>query len=811
MKVKIDQFEEHEGPVRGIHFHPTKDLFVSGGDDSAIKLWNHKLRRCVFTLGAHLDYIRTVEFNNKHPWLISASDDQTVRIWNWETREAIALLAGHNHYVMCARFHPSEDLCVSASLDQTVRVWDLSGLLSYNVNKGRGRGASEGLAGRLNSEFFGGNDAVVKYVLEGHDRGVNWASFHPTLPLIISGADDNQVKLWRMNDTKAWEMDTMRGHSNNVSCVIFHQSNEQDLIVSNSEDRTIRVWDVSKRMGVQTFRREHDRFWIVASHPSRNLLAAGHDSGMMVFKLKRERPAHAFHRGHVFYVKDRYVRKVSLSNNSNVSSDVPMASLGRRNARAGGDGEPKTMLYNKMNNSSHNILLHSDTEGGSYELFTFPKRSRKQDDGGGSSGRRGQGASVAFVEWNKFAVRCCCCCCSSSSSSSIFSLQHHTLPRHNTHTHIQVLEKNRAICIRDMRNEVTSRIPIPVPGVDGLLSGAVASRVILRGEDKLWLFEHTSRNIVNELQAHGVRRVSWDRNASTCAVMSKTQVILCDRDLAQLCVVNEPVNVKGGAWDDCGVFVYTTLNHIKYLLPSGDGGIIRTIDDVVYVVAVKNGVLHCLDRQMMPRRIKIETSEYRFKIALEEKQFKDALSIIKHSSLCGSAIIAYLQQKGFPEVALHFVKDNSVKFDLALECGNIEIALQAAQALDDETCWQRLGEAALRQGNHQVVEMAYQHTKNFEKLSFLYLITGNIDKLEKMRKIAEHRKDVMAQCHNSLYLGDIKGNMELFARVQQPCLAYVTAATHGLEEKASEYRKVLEERTLPVRFVVVVSLCVCSS
>ena len=40
---------------------------------------------------------------------------------------------------------------------------------------------------------------VVKYVLEGHDRGVNWAAFHPSLPLIVSGADDRQVKLWRMN------------------------------------------------------------------------------------------------------------------------------------------------------------------------------------------------------------------------------------------------------------------------------------------------------------------------------------------------------------------------------------------------------------------------------------------------------------------------------------------------------------------------------------------------------------------------------------------------------------------------------------
>lgn len=55
----------------------------------------------------------------------------------------------------------------------------------------------------MNADLFGGGDAVVKYVLEGHDRGVNWAAFHPTLPLIISGADDRQVKLWRMNGSWA--------------------------------------------------------------------------------------------------------------------------------------------------------------------------------------------------------------------------------------------------------------------------------------------------------------------------------------------------------------------------------------------------------------------------------------------------------------------------------------------------------------------------------------------------------------------------------------------------------------------------------
>ena len=51
----------------------------------------------------------------------------------------------------------------------------------------------------IQPDVFGGTDAIVKYVLEGHDRGVNWATFHPTLPLIVSAGDDRQIKLWRMN------------------------------------------------------------------------------------------------------------------------------------------------------------------------------------------------------------------------------------------------------------------------------------------------------------------------------------------------------------------------------------------------------------------------------------------------------------------------------------------------------------------------------------------------------------------------------------------------------------------------------------
>ena len=46
----IDRFEEHDGPVRGVDFHLTQPLIVSGGDDYKIKVWDYKLRALMLLL-----------------------------------------------------------------------------------------------------------------------------------------------------------------------------------------------------------------------------------------------------------------------------------------------------------------------------------------------------------------------------------------------------------------------------------------------------------------------------------------------------------------------------------------------------------------------------------------------------------------------------------------------------------------------------------------------------------------------------------------------------------------------------------------
>jgi len=761
MGTLLDRFDEHDGPVRGVDFHKTQPLIVSGGDDYKVKVWDYKLRRCLFTLLGHLDYIRTVQFHNEYPWIVSASDDQTIRIWNWQSRTCISVLTGHNHYVMCAAFHPKEDLIVSASLDQTVRVWDTTGLRKKTV-----RGAPGGMddaanmVSRVNNDLFGGGDVVVKYVLEGHDRGVNWASFHPTLPLVISGADDRQVKLWRMNETKAWEVDTLRGHTNNVSCVIFHPKFE--LIVSNSEDRSIRVWDISKRLGVQTFRRESDRFWILAAHPEQNLLAAGHDSGMIVFKLERERPPYYAEEGRMFYVKDKYLRLHEFDS----GRDVPLVSLRRAGvSQSSGLGNViRTLQYNVFNPAENNVLVLSDTDGGTYELITFSTEPNGQGDA--QDVRRGPGLAAVFVARNRFAV----------------------------------LDKSRQLLIKNFQNEVTKKMAPPNPNTDGLLFAGVSGRMILRSEDKLTLFEQQSRRVIAELQAPRIKYILWNKDGSLVALMGKHSLVIATRNLEQQCAVTETVRVKSGAWDTNNprVFIYTTVNHVKYILPSGDAGIVRTLDVPIYLTKCQGQMLHALDREGKTRTFPIDMTEALFKLALAERRYGEVMRMVRGARLCGQAIIAYLQQKGFPEVALHFVEDNKTRFKLALACGNIEVALNTSHELNDDQCWHQLGLEALRQGNHTVVEAAYQRTKNFERLSFLYLLTGNTAKLRKMLKIAEMRQDTMARFHNALYLGDAAERVRILEQTGQLSLAYACALTHGLAKEAERLLPLLEASGVPV-------------
>lgn len=53
------------------------------------------------------------------------------------------------------------------------------------------------------------------------------------------------------------------------------------------------------------------------------------------------------------------------------------------------------------------------------------------------------------------------------------------------------------------------------------------------------------------------------------------------------------------------------------------------------------------------------------------------------------------------QIALHFIEDKNTRFDLGIECGNLDVAFETAKVIDRAECWNRLAQQALKQGNHK--------------------------------------------------------------------------------------------------------------
>ncbi|KAI0464944.1 coatomer subunit alpha [Komagataella kurtzmanii] len=743
MGTLIDRFEDHDGPVRGVDFHPTQPYFVSGGDDYSIKVWSLQTRKCLFTLSGHLDYVRTVFFHYDLPWIVSASDDQTIRIWNWQNRQEIACLTGHNHYVMSAKFHPSEDLIVSASLDQTVRVWDITGLRKKHSAPANMRNTYEDQFARQNmpqQDIFGNTDAMVKYVLEGHDKGVNWADFHPTLPLIVSGADDRLVKIWRMSEHKAWEVDTCRGHTNNVPCVLFHPT--QDLIISVGEDKTIRTWDLNKRTPVKQFKRDNDRFWLIAAHPEINLFATCHDSGVMVFKLDRERPAHSVHQDSLYFINNE--KQVQVYDYRTKKVSLPMLSLKKI-------GKPwtnfKTLSYNP---AEHSILITTgDADNAYYALVSLPKDVTGAIEP--TNIREGTANFACFIARNRF---------------------------------VTYVKSTKTLEVLDLNNSVTKSIKLDYTVKDVVYAGP--GTVLLLRSNSVIHYDVQQRKELAEIQVNNVKYVSWSADSRYVALLSKHTITIATRKLELVTSMHETIRIKSAEWDESGVLIYSTLNHIKYTLLNGDNGIIKTLASTLYITKVQGRSCFCLNRNGEVEVATIDPTEYRFKKALVNKNFTEVLRIIKNSNLVGQNIIGYLQKKGYPEIALQFVQDPQTRFELSLECGNLDIALEEAKKLNNAVPWSKLGREALGQCNVKIVELVFQQLKQLDRLSFFYLITGDVTKLSKMLQISEHRGDLSAIVQNSIYLNDIEKRIKAYLEGGLAPLAYATAKSNGLDELASQ-------------------------
>ena len=160
----------------------------------------------------------------------------SIKLWDWEKDFAnIMTFEGHSHYVMMVKMNPRDtNTFATASLDRTVKVWGLTANTPHFSLDGLG----------------------------AHERGVNCIDYYPggDKPYLLSGADDHTVKIWDYQ-TKAC-LQTLEGHGHNISAVNFHP--RLPLIISASEDGTVRLWHSTTYRPESTLNYGLERAWTVA-------------------------------------------------------------------------------------------------------------------------------------------------------------------------------------------------------------------------------------------------------------------------------------------------------------------------------------------------------------------------------------------------------------------------------------------------------------------------------------------------------------------------------------------------------------------
>ncbi|CDR93919.1 WD domain, G-beta repeat domain containing protein, putative [Babesia bigemina] len=864
----VDVFEYHEGPVRGIDFHPLQPLFASGGDDTNVVVWDFKQKKMLFAMSGHNDYVRTVQFHPNYPWIVSSSDDQTVRIWNWQGRSCISVLQGHMHYVMCARFHPSKDLLVSASLDQTARIWDITQLREKNcaiqgvvgqsgsnllsnvhmISCGNGHSAQSDLGRKTDRVPF--TDVTCLYTLVGHEKGVNWAVFHDVLPCAITASDDKTIRVWRFNGPNIWQTNILKGHTNNICSLIMHPNNINYLL-SVSEDKSIKVWDTKKWTLAHTFMLEKDRFWIVQSAKDSNYIAAGHDSGLIVFKLFKERPIVTVVGNTLYYVWNDSIyssnieKELELSREEAKKSTPEVAEVKEhrcvRHCAAHDDHSHGMTLDDFLGFSTcmHQNSLENQDKSQIRDDLVFPspsgdfcKKNRTKillingvadsesivkrfmtalliqtpipPDVGATGGlifpfsmhynHYCADKSVFLVNYNykgrsfyEIMIR----------ENATNNLSDHRATCHIgeavsscfvSRSLVAAINPSGKMTVHNLDGEEASEIGIDMK-LDKIFS--VCVNIVLvwsSSENAIVLYDVAMRKTL--CTAHGTLGKLCDvivsKSKKLIAAVYRKFVVIFDRDLKKLASVEMQGRVKTAAWHENNALFFATSDRIYYLMVNGDLGVMRSIDKPVYIIRIKDNALYVMQRNHKCYKMEIVSNEFLFKMALYHNKIETAKKLIETGKVHGYAMVSYLIEKGHPSLARMIIRDPQMRFDLALSCGNLDDAYEDAQVLDDVEAWKSLGDAALEQGNCVISEVAFQKAKLFEKLTMLYVITGNTIKLKKMMNICKFRNDIPSTVQHALYLGDMGELANILKENKKSKLAEICEATYAINGKAAE-------------------------
>ena len=214
-------------------------------DDIVIRLWdlNSQSNSSLADFKGHSLRVNSlVKCNDK--FFASCSNDNTIIIWDYVFKRKSNVLNGHTDCILCMILLNDGRLC-SGSADTTIKIWDWENGTCENTLTGNNHWVK--CLTQLSNDYIisGSQDNLIKvwynnsdiFDLPGHNRSVRSICQIGNTNYIATASFDHTIKIWDIS--KRIQVQTLEGHSSSVINVIYHSDG---YLISSSNDKTIKIW-----------------------------------------------------------------------------------------------------------------------------------------------------------------------------------------------------------------------------------------------------------------------------------------------------------------------------------------------------------------------------------------------------------------------------------------------------------------------------------------------------------------------------------------------------------------------------------------
>lgn len=288
--------ESHVGPVLSISFSPDGESIVSGSDDTTVRLWTTATGKHVKLFFSHLGPIWDVEFDREGKRIVSASGDGTAIVWDLTTGASRAPFTGHDGPVYTAAFSPTGPEVATGGYDRRILIWNPGTLSEFNFENLKS--PTRKVIPDQDSKAMDGHSAPVRDILFSSDGNQ-----------IVSGSDDNTVRLWSLETLK--DEKTFRGHNGSVRSLVL--ADDDSVILTASKDNRIRQWSIDQYAEVRVLHShvlDEHRAEVLSARFSRDgsrIVTASKDRSALTWESATGKRLAQFAEGHQFLTSSAVV------------------------------------------------------------------------------------------------------------------------------------------------------------------------------------------------------------------------------------------------------------------------------------------------------------------------------------------------------------------------------------------------------------------------------------------------------------------------------------------------------------------------